>query len=142
MSGAVPGDHGRDWAWRRRVRANPHSHRLYRLLVGAVGGVVVAGGLVMVPFPGPGWLVVFLGVGIWASEFAWAQRLLDFGRRTLRSWNEWVRAQRWFVQGLVLLVTVAAVLTIFYLLFLLGGVPGLFPDAIEGPLRLLPGIGG
>ena len=26
--------------------------------------------------PGPGWLVVFFGLAIWASEFEWAQRLL------------------------------------------------------------------
>jgi len=42
-------------------------------------------GLALVPLPGPGWLIVFLGLGIMATEFAWAERLLDFGRRTLRA---------------------------------------------------------
>ena len=85
--------HEDDWAWRRRIRANPHTHRIYRILVGVLGLVVVSGGAVMVPFPGPGWLVVFIGVGIWASEFEWAARLLDFGKRTLKAWNAWPQIQ-------------------------------------------------
>ena len=47
----------RDWEWRRRIRSNPHSHRVYRTVVGILGTVVMVAGLVMVPFPGPGWPV-------------------------------------------------------------------------------------
>lgn len=130
-----------DWAWRRRVRSNPHMHRLYRISVALVGAVVVVAGLIMVPFPGPGWLVVFLGIAIWASEFERAQRLLELGRRTLSSWNEWLRVQRRYVQVLVTALTLGAVLAIFYGLLLLSGVPGFFPDVIEGRLARLPGLG-
>jgi uncharacterized protein (TIGR02611 family) len=132
--------HEDDWAWRRRIRANPHTHRLYRILVGVVGLIVVSGGAVMIPFPGPGWLVVFIGVGIWASEFEWAARLLDFGKRTLKSWNAWLQVQAWWVQGLVLLVTLVAVALIFWGLFLVSGVPGFFPDFAENWLHAVPGL--
>lgn len=42
----------------------------------------------MLPLPDPGRLVIFLGVGIWAAEFAWAQPAL---RRTRRKVAEAAR---------------------------------------------------
>jgi uncharacterized protein (TIGR02611 family) len=129
-----------DWAWRRRIRSNPLFHRIYRAAVGVVGLVIVVGGLIMVPFPGPGWLVVFLGLAVWASEFEWAQRLLHRARSTLKAWSEWLKPQPWWMKGLVLLVTVAAVAAIFWVLFLISGIPGFFPDAVETWLKMLPGL--
>lgn len=41
------------------------------------GGLVTAAGVAMIPLPGPGWLVVVLGLWILSLEFAWAQRMLD-----------------------------------------------------------------
>jgi len=51
-----------DWVWRRRIRSNPATHRLYRVAVGVVGLVIVLAGLIAVPAPGPGWLIVIVGV--------------------------------------------------------------------------------
>ncbi|HXX16721.1 MAG TPA: PGPGW domain-containing protein [Candidatus Eremiobacteraceae bacterium] len=34
-------------------------------------------GAIMVFTPGPGWLVIFLGLTVLAAEFVWAQRLMD-----------------------------------------------------------------
>jgi hypothetical protein len=48
--------------------------RIRRHIVGIVGGVVLAAGIVMIPYPGPGWLVVFMGLAILSREFPWAQR--------------------------------------------------------------------
>ena len=31
----------------------------------------------MLVTPGPGWLVIFLGLGLLAAEFVWARRLMD-----------------------------------------------------------------
>jgi len=129
-----------DWEWRRKIRTNPHSHLVYRLVVGVVGTAVFVIGLIMVPFPGPGWLVVLLGLAVLASEFEWAQRLLHSARRTLKSWTEWLKPQAWWVKGLVLLVTAAAGAAIFWLLFLIGGVPPFFPDSIEGWVKKVPGL--
>ena len=129
-----------DWEWRRKIRANPHSLKIYRLIVGILGLVIVVIGLAMVPFPGPGWLVVFLGLAVWASEFEWAQRLLQRAKDTLHAWNKWLRPQPWWVKGLALLVTIAAVAAIFWLLFIISGVPALFPDAVEEWLKKVPGL--
>jgi uncharacterized protein (TIGR02611 family) len=94
---------------RARIKRNPALALAYRLAVGIVGGLIVVLGVALVPLPGPGWLIVFLGLGILATEFAWAQRLLDFGRRTLESWLRWLRNQNLAVRGLVSLVTLAFV---------------------------------
>jgi uncharacterized protein (TIGR02611 family) len=34
-------------------------------------------GVLMLPLPGPGWLVIFLALAILAGEFVWARRLMD-----------------------------------------------------------------
>jgi uncharacterized protein (TIGR02611 family) len=129
-----------DWGWRRRIRSNPASHRLYRLAVGIVGLLIVVGGLIAVPAPGPGWLIVFVGVSIWASEFEWAQRLLRWSRDVLAGWTRWVRSAPWWVRAGVALGTAALVAAVFWAYLAWRGPPALLPDGMEGWLRLLPGV--
>jgi uncharacterized protein (TIGR02611 family) len=129
-----------DWEWRRRIRANPHSHRIYKWVVGIVGIIVTVGGLALVPAPGPGWVIVFVGIAILASEFERAQRLLTWGKARLKDWNDWLAPKPLWFKALVGLVTLALVLAIFYGLFLLSGVPGLIPDFAEDRIKDLPGL--
>jgi uncharacterized protein (TIGR02611 family) len=49
----------------------------WRVLVAVVGATITLAGLVMIVTPGPGLVLVVLGLGILASEFAWARRLRD-----------------------------------------------------------------
>lgn len=79
--------------FRARLKANPALDMAWRIGVGVVGVLVVLLGLFLVPFPGPGWLIVFVGLGILATEFAWAERLLDYGRGKWRAWIGWVSKQ-------------------------------------------------
>ena len=53
---------------------------LKRILVGVVGGLVTLLGVVALIAPGPGWLIIFTGLGILATEFAWAARALTKAR--------------------------------------------------------------
>ena len=39
-------------------------------------GLLVAG-IAMLALPGPGWIAIFAGLTLLATEFDWAQRLLD-----------------------------------------------------------------
>ena len=48
-----------------------------RVVAAAVGFTLLAAGVVMLVTPGPGWLVIFLGLSALAAEFVWARRLLD-----------------------------------------------------------------
>jgi uncharacterized protein (TIGR02611 family) len=43
-----------------------------------LGGFTLLGlGVVMLVTPGPGWLIIFLGLTLLAAEFVWARRLMD-----------------------------------------------------------------
>ena len=48
-----------------------------KIAIALAGTLVLAAGIVMIPLPGPGWLVVVLGLYILSFEFPWAERLLD-----------------------------------------------------------------
>ena len=65
---------------RARIEANPSLRRTYRVGVAVLGGIVLVAGIAMIPYPGPGWLVVFAGLAILATEYVWAQRLLKIAK--------------------------------------------------------------
>ncbi|MEU0398465.1 TIGR02611 family protein [Streptomyces sp. NPDC006208] len=56
-------------------------HLSWQVGVFIVGLAVVGAGIVMLPLPGPGWLVIFGGMAIWATEFVWAQLVLRWTKR-------------------------------------------------------------
>jgi uncharacterized protein (TIGR02611 family) len=124
-------------AVREWIRSRRGGQLAYRTVVAALGAVLVLGGLVMVPFPGPGWLVVLLGLAVLASEFSWANRLKLLLRGLLAPWVTWLSAQAWPVRGVVGLATVAAVLGAGYLVLRWLGAPGWLP---EGLVSWLPGL--
>jgi uncharacterized protein (TIGR02611 family) len=129
-----------DWKWRRKVRSNRHSHMIYRLVVGAVGLIIVVLGLIMVPLPGQGWLVVLVGLAVLASEFDWAKRLLQLARGALQAWTGWLLRQPWWVKGLVALITAAAAAAFCWLALRIGGVPGYLPALVQQWLTKVPGL--
>ncbi len=78
----------------RRVRAwvaeHPRLEIAYRAAVAVVGIAMALGGLILVPLPGPGWLVVFLGLAVLGTEFHWARRITAWLKRMLdRFWTRW-----------------------------------------------------
>jgi uncharacterized protein (TIGR02611 family) len=81
-------------AIRRRIDRHPRLRLAYRLGVGVLGGAIAIAGLALVPLPGPGWLVVFLGLAILGTEFAWARRLAARVKRLLDRFWAWWRARR------------------------------------------------
>ncbi len=48
--------------------------RFFKILIGFTLLLV---GIVMLVTPGPGWLIIALGLAVLAAEFVWARRLLD-----------------------------------------------------------------
>ncbi len=83
-----------------RIRAHPVLGWVYRILVALVGGAVLIAGIIMIPAPGPGWVVVFLGLGILGTEFAWARRLLVYTKTKVLGWTGWIKKQPLAVRGL------------------------------------------
>jgi uncharacterized protein (TIGR02611 family) len=56
-------------------------------IVGSVGVAIVGfalliAGVVMLITPGPGWVCIFAGLGILATEFVWARRILHKAKKT------------------------------------------------------------
>jgi uncharacterized protein (TIGR02611 family) len=80
--------------------------------VGVAGGLIVAVGIALLALPGPGWLVIFAGIAVWATEFDWAERLLQYARRQVGRWTQWVMHRPLWVRaaiGLAGLLIVAGI---------------------------------
>ena len=114
-------------AWREKIRQNKSLNASYRIGVAVVGTLIILAGLALVPLPGPGWLIVFVGLGILASEFGWARRLLDYAKAKVGAWTDWVQAQNWFVRILLGLGCLAIVVAAIYGYVWWQGVPGWLP---------------
>ncbi|MCX4678496.1 TIGR02611 family protein [Streptomyces sp. NBC_01433] len=63
------------------IKSSRTLHLSWQVGVFIVGLAVVVAGIIMLPLPGPGWLVIFGGMAIWATEFVWAQLVLRWTRR-------------------------------------------------------------
>jgi uncharacterized protein (TIGR02611 family) len=60
----------------RRREKHVQRSKPYRIAFTVLAFVIFLGGLALVPLPGPGWAVVFVGLGMLALEFAWAEKLM------------------------------------------------------------------
>ena len=114
--------------WRKRLSVRRTVDHTYRVGVGIVGGLIVAVGLVTIPLPGPGWLTVLAGLFVLATEFLWAERLLEFTRRHVRRWTDWVKGRPFWVRALIALATAAFVYGVLVVTLHLTGVPDWVPD--------------
>ncbi|MEU6804261.1 TIGR02611 family protein [Streptomyces neyagawaensis] len=63
------------------VKARRMLHLSWQVAVFVIGLAVVVAGVIMLPLPGPGWVVIFGGMAIWATEFVWAQLVLRWTKR-------------------------------------------------------------
>ncbi|MEU2660708.1 TIGR02611 family protein [Streptomyces sp. NPDC007325] len=63
------------------IKSRRGLHLSWQVGVFIVGLAVIVAGILMLVFPGPGWLVIFAGMAIWATEFVWAQIVLRWTKR-------------------------------------------------------------
>jgi uncharacterized protein (TIGR02611 family) len=116
-----------DTKWRRRLAARRTVNHTYRVVVGIVGALIVALGLATIPLPGPGWLTVIAGLFVLASEFTWAERLLEFTKKHVKRWTDWVKAQPMWVRLLLAAATAAFVYGVLVVTLHMTGVPDWVP---------------
>jgi len=83
------------------------------MVIGIVGGIVLVVGIILVPYPGPGWATVFIGLAILSQEFEWAHRVLQYAKQKFKKWEQWVaehhiavRIVLFVATGLVVVVTI------------------------------------
>lgn len=127
--------------WRRRIRANPATALVWRCGVFVVGLALIIVGIPMVPLVGPGWVVIFIGLFLWSTEFVWARRITKFVKAEVLAFNTWFQALPWKAKVPMVIATVLFAWFCMYLALLLTGLPGWTPDLIERWLTKLPGIG-
>lgn len=96
-------------------------HLSWQVGVFVLGLAVVVAGALMLVLPGPGWVVIFGGMAIWATEFVWAQLVLRWTKRKVteaakRALDPRVR-RRNIILTVVGLVIVAAVILVYVVKF-------------------------
>ena len=50
-------------------------HQVRKPLIFILGFSIIGVGIILLPLPGPGWLIIFAGFAILATEFEFAERL-------------------------------------------------------------------
>ncbi|WFB06588.1 TIGR02611 family protein [Streptomyces sp. LX-29] len=88
-------------------------HVSWQVGVFIVGLAVVIVGIIMLPLPGPGWVVIFGGMAIWATEFVWAQLVLRWTKRKVteaaqRALDPRVRKRNIILTTIALVICAAA----------------------------------
>lgn len=119
---------GRAQAWRAGIDERPALRKTYKTCVGLLGAIVLVLGILAIPYPGPGWAIVFIGLAILASEFTWARRVLHYARGKYDAWTDWLGRQSISVRLAVLALTGLVVLATLWLLgaaYLVAGWVGL-----------------
>ena len=69
-----------------------------RVFIGFAGWLVILVGAVLIPFPGPGWVIVFIGFSILAREFEWAKDAKHVVESQYNDWRRWYMKQNVWIQ--------------------------------------------
>ena len=83
LSRSAPGHRFRN-RYRRRQQAGRDRSTLGKACYVAFGIAIAIGSLVLAPFPGPGWITFFVGLGMIAGEVLHVARFLDRAEVRLR----------------------------------------------------------
>jgi uncharacterized protein (TIGR02611 family) len=130
----------RRWArWRDRLRERPRAEFVYRIVVGVVGTAIFFVGVLAIPYPGPGWAIVFVGLGILATEFDWARRLLAYAKERYDKVMDWFHRQHAIVQilgGVLTAVIVAVTLWLLGALDWTAELVGLEHEWLNSPIGI------
>lgn len=101
--------------FRARLRRTPGGALLLRAVVFVVGLLFVLLGIALVALPGPLTIPpILVGVYIWSTEFAWADRLLERAKKSAREALERAR-RRPIVSAVVTIGGLAALGVAIYL---------------------------
>jgi uncharacterized protein (TIGR02611 family) len=93
-------------------RRNGGRFTFWRVFNLGVGSGIALGGLLMVIAPGPGWLAIFLGLGMLGGELLPVARFLDWIEVRLRKLVRWVSVAWNSTPGVGKALIVLAILTI------------------------------
>jgi uncharacterized protein (TIGR02611 family) len=98
--------------WIKKTKAG---RLFWRVVIGIVGGAVTALGAIALVGPGPGILIVLAGLGILATEFAWAARVMVRTRTYAQKAADKAGIPKWVQYALIAGAAVVSILIILYL---------------------------
>ena len=98
--------------WMKKTKAG---HFLWRVIIGVAGGSVTVVGAIALVGPGPGILILLAGLGILASEFAWAARVMVHTRTYAQKAADKAGIPKWAQLALVAVFAVISIIVILSL---------------------------
>ena len=98
--------------WIKKTKAG---RIFWRAVIGIVGGIITVLGAIALAAPGPGILIVIAGLGILATEFAWASRVVVRTRTYAQKAADKAGIPKWVQLALVAGAAVLSILIILYL---------------------------
>lgn len=99
---------------RQQIKRTPYGSLVWRIFIGIVGGLITILGTIFLFAPGPGMLVLLAGLGILATEFAWASRAILKTKSIAASAAERVGIPLWMKYLLAAIATLISLILIGY----------------------------
>jgi len=99
---------------RRYIKRTKAGQLVWRIFIGVLGGAITVLGAIALVAPGPGVLILLAGLGILASEFAWASRAMNKTKSMAQTAADKVGIPAWIKY---LIFAGAALFSIFAILY-------------------------
>ena len=96
------------------MKRTPYGSLVWRIFIGIAGGLITILGTIFLFAPGPGMLVLLAGLGILATEFAWASRAILKTKSIAASAAERVGIPLWMKYLLAAIATLISLILIGY----------------------------
>lgn len=89
---------------REETREAAQSHVVIRVFRIFLGFTITIIGIIALPLPGPGWLIILAGLGVLAQDFAWAAKVIGFIRRRIPGIPEdgAIPRRTWIIMGVIM----------------------------------------
>jgi uncharacterized protein (TIGR02611 family) len=101
---------------RQFMKRTKAGHLMWRIFIGIIGGSVTALGAVALVGPGPGILIVLAGLGILATEFAWASRAVVHTKNVAQKAADRAGLPLWVKYLLIAATSLFSILVIIFYL--------------------------
>jgi uncharacterized protein (TIGR02611 family) len=101
---------------RQFMKRTKAGHLMWRIFIGIIGGSVTALGAIALVGPGPGILIVLAGLGILATEFAWASRAVVHTKNVAQKAADRAGLPLWVKYLLIAATSLFSILVIIFYL--------------------------
>jgi uncharacterized protein (TIGR02611 family) len=96
-------------------KKTPIGRLVWRVMIGLIGGLITVFGAIAFVGPGPGILILLAGLGILATEFAWAARVMARTRNYAQKAADKAGIPKWAQFALIAVGAVVSIIIILYL---------------------------